>query len=183
MRPRDLISLGASPSYFSHLAQMGFFEKSARGLYTLREYEVTENHGLVEAVLAQPKGVICLLSALNFHGVGTQIPNKIWVAVPYGSRIAKAGEAFARPVIMRSPSYDAGIHEHKLEGVVVPVYNVAKTVADCFKFRNKIGLDVALEALRESLHESRCTREEIREYAAINRVENVMMPYIEAMTT
>lgn len=153
----------------------------SRGLYTLANYEATEAHTLVEAVNSQSKAVVCLLSALSFYGIGTQIPFQVWLAIPYGTRISKREYPPRQIVVMRPSSYEAGVELHSIEGIDVPIYNIAKTVADCFKFRNKIGLDVAIEALREVLAERRCGREEIRHYAWTNRVENVMRPYMEAM--
>jgi predicted transcriptional regulator of viral defense system len=156
--------------------------KAGRGLYTLTDYDVTEHHTLVEAVRAQSKSVICLLSALSFHGLGTQIPHEVWVSIPYGARISKTTVPM-RVVVLRPPAYEAGIDIHQIEGVDVPVYSVAKTIADCFKFRSKVGIDVAIEALREALRERRCHRDEIRKYALINRVEKIMRPYMESLST
>lgn len=182
IRPRDLKSLGVSPQYIYHLVASGVMVRSGRGLYMLSDYEATENHSLVEAVRIQSNGVICLLSALSFHEIGTQLPHQVWVAVPYGSRIVKSNTTPIRSVVMRSPSYGEGIERHLLEGTEVAIYGIAKTIADTFKFRNRVGLDVALEALRDVLRNKRCTREEIRNYAKINRVEKVMQPYMESMT-
>ena len=180
-RPRDLSAIGVSPAHLRRLVTDGVVNRSARGLYTLAEFDVTESHTLVEAVRAKSNGVICLTSALRFHGIGTQLPARVWLAVPFGSRITKRDWPPMRTVVMRPPAYDQGIEVHRLEGVDVPVYGVAKTVADCFKFRNSVGLDVALEALREVLRDRRCPREEIRLYARIDRVENVIRPYMEAL--
>jgi predicted transcriptional regulator of viral defense system len=181
IRPSDLVAAGLKPEYLRQLVEEGQMIKSARGLYTLANFEVSEAHSLVEAVRAQSKGVICLLSALNFHDLGTQLPHQVWIGVPYGSWISHRDLVPVRVVVMRSAGYETGIETHRLEGTDVPVYNIPKTIADCFKFRSKIGLDIGLEALREALSEQRCTREEIRKYAKIIRVEKVMRPYMEAM--
>ena len=156
--------------------------RSARGLYTLAAFEATESRSLVEAVRTQSKGVVCLLSALGFHGVGAQLPHQVWLTVPYGSRIAKSEAVPLKVVVARGEAYEAGVEVHRLEGVEVPVYSVAKTVADLFKFRNRIGVDVAIEALKEALRDSRCTREEILRYARVDRVERVITPYLEALS-
>lgn len=182
IRPRDLTALGVSSTNLRNLVQKGIMIKTGRGLYTLADYDFTEFHSLVAAVRAQSKGVICLLSALSFHNLGTQLPHQVWVAIPYGARVSKTDAVPIHTVVLRPPAYEAGIEIHQLEGIDVPVYSIAKTVADCFKFRNKIGLDVAIEALREALRERRCSREEIRQYARINRVEKVMRPYMEALS-
>jgi len=182
IRPRDLVMLGLDHRYLAKLVSEGCIVKSGHGLYHLADYDVTESHGLVEAVSAQAKGVVCLATALNFHGIGTQLPHKVWLSVPYGSWIAVKKSVPMRIIVMRSPGYESGIQIHRLEGVDVPIYNIPKTISDCFKFRNKIGLDVALEALREVLRDRRCTREEIRHFAKINRVEKIMQPYMEALS-
>ena len=182
IRPRDLVALGVDPNSLRGLVHDGLMVKIGRGLYALADYDVTEFHSLVTAVRAQSNSVICLLSALSFHGLGTQLPHKVWVAVPYGARIAKTEAVPMRVVVLRPPAYESGIERHELEGIDVPVYSIAKTVADCFKFRNKIGLDVAIEALREALRDRRCAREEIRQYAKIDHVEKVMKPYMEALS-
>lgn len=182
IRPRDLVAPGLNPLYLRQLVTEGRMVRTGRGLYSLADFDATEDHTLVEAVLVQSKGVICLLSALKFHRIGTQLPYQVWLSVPYGSRISRTKPVPMRIVVMRAPSYQTGIEAHQLEGVEVPIYSIAKTITDCFKFRNKIGLDVALEALREVLREKRCTREEIRKFAKVNRVEKVMRPYLEAMT-
>lgn len=179
---RELAHKGVSPARLKRLVAAGTMVRAARGLYTLAEYGVTENHSLVEAVRVQSRGVICLLSALRFHGIGTQLPHEVWLAVPYGSRISNTRLPL-RVVVLRHAYYEAGIEVHVLEGVDVPIYSLGKTVADCFKFRNKIGIDVAIEALREALRERRCDREEIRQFASINRVERVMRPYMEVLST
>lgn len=181
VRPKDLVPIGVSPAYLRRLVEDGAMVRSARGLYTLKDFEVTESHTLVEAVRAQSRGVVCLLSALAFHDLGTQLPFRVWLAVPYGARISKGEAVPTQVVVMRPPGYEEGIETHLLEGVEVPVYNVAKTVADCFKFRGKVGLDVAIEALKEALSDKRCSREEIRRYAKVDRVENVIRPYMEAL--
>jgi predicted transcriptional regulator of viral defense system len=180
IRPSDLQQLLLDPRYLRALVTEGRLIRTGRGLYSLATFDITERHNMVEAVRTQSKGVVCLLSSLSFHGLGTQLPHQIWLAVPYGARITANDTVPLRITVMRPSSYGAGIDIHQVEGVDVPVYNIAKTVADCFKFRGKVGFDVALEALREAMREKRCDREEIRKYAQIDRVENVMRPYMEA---
>jgi predicted transcriptional regulator of viral defense system len=182
IRPADVEAMQIDRRYLTTLVAEGAVNRIGRGLYTLAGFEATEAHSLVEAARTQSKGVVCLLSALSFHGLGTQLPHQVWLAVPYGARITKVNSAPMRVVVMRSPAHEAGIEEHRIEGVSVPIYGIAKTVADCFKFRGKIGLDVAIEALREALRERRCSRDEIHRYAVIDRVEKVMRPYMEAFS-
>jgi len=182
IRARDLASVGVSRSVLRSLVDSGTLVRVGRGLYSLRDYSFTEAHTIVEAVRTQSKGVVCLSSALSFHGIGTQQPHEVWLAIPYGARVAVRGSVPIRVVVMKNPAYLAGIETHKLEGIDVSIYSVAKTVADCFKFRNKIGHDVAVEALREVLNSKRSTRDDIYRYAKINRVEAVIRPYLEALS-
>lgn len=182
IKPRDLHALGVSHRVLQGLISKGILTHRGRGLYSLSDYDVTEFHSLVEAACAQPKAVVCLLSALSFHGIGTRLPWKAWLAIPRGGRVSATRSVPIEVVFMRPESYNAGIETHVIEGVTVPIYCVAKTVADCFKFRRSVGLEAALEALREVLRDRKCTREEIRHFAKIDRVENVMRPYVEALS-
>jgi predicted transcriptional regulator of viral defense system len=182
IRPSDLIAAGIDPANLRLLVRTGKVLRVRRGLYTLADYDATENHSLVEAVAVQRRSIVCLLSALYYHGIGTQIPHQVWLAVPFGAWIAKSSAVPVRIIVLRSEAYGAGIETHEMEGIDVPIYCVAKTVSDCFKFRNKIGLDVAIEALRDALRDRRCTREQIRQFARIDRVENIMRPYMEAFS-
>lgn len=142
--------------------------------------DVTEHHTLAEVSLAAPRAVVCLLSALRFHGLGTQLPPDVWLAIPQkGWRPATRGLP-VRIVYMSEASLEAGVETHDIEGVPVRITSAAKTVADCFKFRNKVGLDVALEALRD-YRSSRRDLEELRRFAKVCRVDRVMRPYLEAI--
>jgi len=127
VRPSDLRPLGVDPSYLGRLHRQGELLKSGRGIYTLADFPATESHSLVEATRAQSKSVVCLLSALSFHGVGTQLPHQVWIAVPYGSRITRVAPVPLRPVVMRGDAYSRGIETHEIEGVSVKVFGVAKT--------------------------------------------------------
>jgi len=124
--------------------------------------------------------VVCLLSALQFHEIGTQAPFEVWIAIPHHSPTPRLDQPTLRAVRMSGPALTEGVESIVIDGVRVPVFNAAKTVADCFKYRNKIGLDVALEALRESRREKRATNDELWHYAKICRVANIMRPYMEA---
>ncbi len=183
IRPSDLKSLGITPTPLRGLLKAGIIRRIGRGLYTLADFEVTEAHTIVEAVRAQPNSIVCLLSALSFHGISTQQPHLVWLAIPRGSRVTSEKTVPLKVVAISKASYEAGIETHQLEGLEVPIYSIAKTVADCFKFRNKVGLDVALEALREAIQERRCSRSDILKYARINRVDKVMRPYMEALSS
>ncbi|MFM8764914.1 MAG: transcriptional regulator, partial [Spartobacteria bacterium] len=162
--------------------EQGVLIRVGRGLYTRPGVEAGENHSLAEVGKRVPKGTVCLLSALRFHGLTTQQPHEVWLALDGKARSPKTESMAFRIVRFSGSSLWEGQEEHVLEGVTVKVYNPAKTVADCFKFRNKIGLDVALEALREAWRERRCGISELMHYARICRVANIMRPYLESLT-
>lgn len=181
MRARELTGEGVHRAHLQRLEQRGLIQRAGRGLYRLADAELTENESFIEAAKLVPNGVICLLSALNFHNLTTQDPFEIWMAIGRGAHRPRVESPPLRIHYFSGPALTEGVEEHRIEGATVRVYNVAKTVADCFKFRNKIGLDVALEALRECRRERRATIDEIWHYAEICRVTKVMSPYLEAI--
>lgn len=181
-RPRDLDPHGIPREYLMRLYRQGVVQRVGRGLYTLSDADVSEHHSLAEVCKRIPHGVICLLSALRFHGLTTQAPFEIWMAIDVKARKPKAEGLPLHIVRFSGDSLRSGIEEHLVQGVTIKVYNPAKTVADCFKYRNKIGLDVALEALRECWRERRCTMDDLWHYAKICRVANVMRPYMESLS-
>ncbi len=181
IRAKDMAARGIHPSVLQHLAQQGLLIRSGRGLYTSVEADITEHHTLVEAVKRVPNGVICLLSALSYYELTSQAPFEVWMAIPQKARHPKDNLIPLRIVYMSGETLDVGIEEHRIEGITVRVYCIAKTVVDCFKYRNKIGLDVALEALRECWRERRCSIDEIWRYARFCRMENVIRPYLDTL--
>jgi predicted transcriptional regulator of viral defense system len=182
IRPRDLDVHGIPREYLRRLCGNGVLERLFRGIYSLRDAELTEHHSLVQACKRVPRGVVCLLSALRFHGITTQAPFEIWLAIDRKARRPKVEGVPLRLVRFSGQALTEGIEHHQIEGVAVSVYGPAKTVVDCFKYRNKIGLDVALEALRECRRERRCTMDDLWQYAKICRVANVMRPYLESLS-
>jgi predicted transcriptional regulator of viral defense system len=180
--PRDLADAGIHRQMLTRLVADGQLERVARGVYRLAEQPVTEQHGLAVAAAAVPHGVVCLLSALQFHGIGTQLPSEVWMAIDRRAWRPTLAYPPLRIVRFTGPALTQGIGSHAIEGRPVKVYGVAKTLADCFKYRNKIGLDVALEALREAWRGRRFKMDELDRYAAICRVQRVMKPYLEALT-
>lgn len=182
VRSRDLRERGIHQEYLRRLENRGLLVRSGRGIYTFSDSDLTENQSLAEACMRVPHGIVCLLSALRFHELTTQAPFEVWLAIDSKARTPKEDIAPLRIVYMSGMALSAGIEEYQVEGVPVRVYNPAKTVADCFKYRNKIGLDVALEALRECWRERRSTMDELWHYAKICRVNNVMRPYLESLT-
>ena len=181
IRPRDLEAAGIPGSYLSRLAHAGELDRVGRGLYSLAGASQTEHRSLAEAAKRVPRGVICLLSALRFHELTTQTPFEVWLAIGQKDRTPRPNGTRLRIVRVSGEARDAGIETHIVEGVPVRIYSVAKTVADCFKFRNKIGIDIAVEALRDCLEQRRCTTDELYEYARVCRVSRVMQPYMEAL--
>jgi predicted transcriptional regulator of viral defense system len=182
LRPRDLDAHGYPRKYLNLLHRRGFLHRVARGVYVHVEANATENRTLAEVCKRVPAGVLCLLTALRFHNLTTQMPHQVWLAIDYKARLPKEPRLPMRIVRFSGAALNAGIEHHTIEGVPVQVYNPAKTVADCFKYRNKIGLDVAMEALRECRRERRCTNDQLWEYAKVCRVAKVMKPYLEAMS-
>jgi predicted transcriptional regulator of viral defense system len=180
---RELAQAGIHSQVLSRLVAGGELERIARGLYRLPDQALTEHHGLAIAGAAVPHGVVCLLSALQYHGIGTQLPSEIWMAIDRRARRPVLRYPPLRIVRYTGAALTEGAESHQVEGREVRVYNVAKTIADCFKYRNKIGLDVALEALREAWRARRFKMDELDRYAAICRVHRVMRPYLEALAT
>jgi len=181
VRPRDLKALGIPQGYLWRLQRQGLLERVGRGLYTRKDASATENHSLAEAAKRVPHAVVCLISALSFHEMTTQIPHEIWLAIGPKARGPKPNGLSLHIVRFSGKAMTSGIEEHSIEGVTVRIYNPAKTVADCFKYRNKIGLDVSLEALRDCRLRRRATMDDLWRYAKVCRVANVMRPYLEAL--
>jgi predicted transcriptional regulator of viral defense system len=180
-RTHELEAQGISRPRIRELASSGLLQKIGRGLYAKPDAAVEENHALAEVGKRVPKGAVCLLSALRFHNLTTQVPREIWVALDRKARHPKVDYLPLRVVWFSGAALQEGQEQHVVEGVPVRIYNPGKTVADCFKYRNKIGLDVALEALREAWRKRSCTMSELTHYARICRVSNVMRPYLESL--
>lgn len=181
VRAKDIADKGIHREYINRLEQQGLLIRSGRGIYTFADAEITESHTLAETAKRVPHGVVCLLSALSFYELTTQAPHEIWLAINQKARPPKDKLLPLRVIYMSGEALSSGIEEHQIEGVPVRVYSLAKTVVDCFKFRNKIGLDVAIEALRECWRERRCTMDELWHYAKICRVQSVIRPYLESL--
>ena len=181
VRPRDLESAGVSGGSLSQLARRGLLERVGRGLYAVPSAVPSEHRSLAEASKRTPRGAICLLSALRFHGLTTQTPPEVWLAIGPKDRAPRPAGVRLRIVRVSGAAREAGVETHTIESVPVRIYGAAKTVADCFKFRNKVGTDIAVEALRDCLEQRRSTPDELFEYARVCRVSRVMRPYMEAL--
>lgn len=182
LRPSDVEACGWSRMALSTLARRGKLLRLSRGLYALPDQPLSEHATLAEVASKHPNALICLLSALQFHGLTTQSPFEVWVAIANKARSPKIDYPPLRVVRFSGDALTVGVEEHHIDGVTVRVTSVAKTVADCFKYRNKIGLDVALEALREAWNAKRVTMDALWQGAQVCRVANVMRPYLESLT-
>ena len=181
LRPRDLDPHGLARTHLQRLYREGKLTRAGRGLYTLPGGGAGEHQSLAEAAKRVPHGVVCLLSALRFHELTTQSPSAVWLAVDRKVRLPKVDAPALRIVRFSGTALTAGVESHQLGGVLVKIYSPAKTVADCFKYRNKIGLEIPLEALRDCRRLGRCSADELWRYAGICRVREVMRPYMEAV--
>ncbi len=182
VRPKDLNQHGIRVIYLRRLLHRGELVQPARGVYAVTGHEPTLHHSLAMVSKRIPRGVVCLLSALAYHDIGTQLPSVVWLAIDQRSRPLVTTDLPAKIVRFSAQSLVEGVEEHSVEGVTVRITNPAKTVADCFKFRNKVGLDIALEALRDAWRKRKVTMVELDRFAATNRMTNVMRPYLEMLT-
>ena len=182
IRPRDLNERGLPTVALTRLVRQGLLRRVGRGLYAIPNRPVSEHGALAELARTHPQAIICLLSALRLHELTTQSPFEVWLAIPNKARAPKIDYPPLRIVRFSGAALTEGIEERVLDGVLVRVTNVDRTVADCFKFRNKIGLDVALEALQEGWRAKRLSMDELWRYATVCRVANVMRPYMESLS-
>ena len=182
LRLVELKDAGVTAATVSRMEKDGEIIRLARGLYQLPDAEFDANHSLAEAAKRFPKGVICLVSALAFHGITDQLPKKVWMAIGRNDWTPKPGDLPIRVLRFSDDLLAESVETHVIEGVSVKVFGVAKTIADCFRHRNKIGLSVALDGLQEALRQRRATPAEIARAAATGRVSTVIRPYLEALT-
>lgn len=181
IRPRDLNEHGLPSVALTRLVRQGLLIRVGRGLYARPDRTVSEYGALAEVAHKHPQAIVCLLSALRVHDLTSQSPFEVWLAIPNKARAPKVDYPPLRLARFSGALLSDGVEEHKIDGVTVRVTNVARTVADCFKFRNKIGLDVALEALQEAWQAKRLRMDELWRYATLCRVANVMRPYMESL--
>jgi predicted transcriptional regulator of viral defense system len=182
LRARDVTQQGLPTIALTRLVQAGKLERVARGLYGLPGAEISEHRSLAEVSARVPRAVVCLLSALRVHEIGTQAPFEVWIAIPQHMVTPRLDQPAIRVVRMADVALAEGVERLHIDGVEVPVFNAARSVVDCFRFRNKIGLDVALEALRDGWSQRKFTLDDLWRHATRGRVANVMRPYIEAIT-
>ena len=182
IRPRDLAEHGLPSITLTRMVRQGLLNRVGRGLYAIPGRLQSEHGSLAEVAHTHPQVIVCLLSALRLHDLTTQSPFEVWLAIPNKSRAPKIDYPPLRIVRFSGVALIEGIEEHQIDAVTVRTTSIARTVADCFKFRNKIGLDVALEALQEAWREKRVTMDELWHYAAVCRVTYVMRPYMESLS-
>jgi predicted transcriptional regulator of viral defense system len=180
-RSRDLVTAGMTRSQLSRMVAAGELRRVARGLYARPGYQSGEHGALAEVAKRAPNALFCLLTALRFHGLTTQAPFEVWIAIGNKEHPPRLEYPPLRTVRFSAEALLAGVETRRVDGTMIRVTSVAKTVADCFKFRNKIGLDVALEALREARRMRKASADELWRHAKIDRVANVMRPYLEAV--
>ena len=177
----DVRAQGLKPQLLIKLHQSGKLARVARGLYSLPGSQPTEHESLIEVCRRVPRGVVCLLSALQYYEIGTQLPHEVWLALPEATQTPPIDYPPLRIVRLRGAAYAEGIETITEEGSPLRVYNLDKTIADCFKFRHKIGLDVALEALKEAWQQHKLNLDRVAHFAEVNRVSKVMQPYLETV--
>ena len=180
LRMSEAIKHGITRYRLYSLRDKGIIERVSRGIYRLVELPPISNPDLVTVSLRFPNAVICLVSALAWHDITTQVPHVVSVAVPRNARMPSLDYPPVQAHKFSNEAYTSGIEEHWIDGVAVKIYNAEKTLADCFKFRNKIGMDVVLEALRLYRTRRKFDLAKLLQYARICRVEKVMRPYLEA---
>ena len=181
IRPRDLDEYNIPRRYLSRLYEQGIILRSSRGIYMAANAEFSEMQTIVEVSKRIPKGTVCLLTALAVHEMTTQAPFEVWLAIDRKDWLPQVSDLPVRIVRFSGDALKSGVEHRVIDGVTVPVYNPAKTVVDCFKYRNKIGLDVAIEALKDGWRAKKFSMDDIRKYAGVCRVQNVMQPYLETL--
>jgi predicted transcriptional regulator of viral defense system len=182
VRPTDFVAAGLPRDLVYAMVKRGELVRAGRGLYTRPGAPASNQRTLAEVATLAPNAVMCLLTALRFHDLTTQDPSEVWLAVENKAWRPRIETVAVRLFYMSGKAFPTGIEVHRIEGVPVRIYSAAKTVADCFKYRNKVGLDVAIEALRDYLRRHRGGTDELWKYAKICRVTRVMRPYLEAMS-
>ena len=182
IRPGDLERLAVPRNYLGRLVRAGRLERVGRGLYSSAEHPPSENRTLLEVCRKVPQAVICLASALRFHELTTENPFEVWIALKPGAWSPRTEYPPIRVVRVSGDALTFGVAEHLVEGTKIKVYSPAKTVADCFRFRSKIGTELAIQSLRECFRGKKATMDELWEAAKVCRVSNVMRPYMESVS-
>jgi predicted transcriptional regulator of viral defense system len=181
VRPVDLEAIGAPRVALTRMTAKGLLEKTGRGLYVLPDSLGSDTESLAIIATKVPKAIFCLLTALQFHGLTTQLPHRVWIAMPRGSHTPHIAYPPLKMVQFGGLTYGEGIEVHRRDNITIRVYSIAKTIADCFKYRNTIGLDVAIEALKEAHARKTFKMDELWHFAKVCRIAKVIRPYLEAI--
>lgn len=181
-RPRDVLPLSVSFRQLQRLVAEGTVEKLGSGVYRLSEVEPNEFETIAMVATAAPDAIVCLLSALRIHEIGTQSPHQVWLAIDRKARVPRRLPAKVRIVRFSGAMLTYGVVTQSMQGVKVRLTNPARTVVDCFRYRNKIGLDVAMEALRDAVRSRKALVGEIDRAAEVCRIRTVIGPYLEALS-
>lgn len=180
-RADDVKMYGLNSSHLAYYCTTGKLERLSRGIYILAKNDGCNASPLHQLIAKKSRFTLCLFSALQVHQLTTQSPISLWIAIGHKSRLPNIGSWNLECIRLTNKSWTYGVEEHLIDGLTVPVYSAAKTVADCFKFRHKIGIDVAIEALKDGYYQQKFTMDELLMAARINRVTNVITPYIETL--
>lgn len=180
-RARDLAAVGVHRYRLKELVESGALRKTGRGLYMSQSADITENHSLIQVAASSPKAVVCLMTALRFHDLTTENPEVIYVLLPRGVKRPRIRNPQLDIAWASGASYTEGIEEHQMSGVTVKITSAAKTVADCFKYRNKVGIALAAEALRDAWQKKKASTEVLWQAAKVCRMTNIMQPYFDML--
>ncbi len=181
LRTQEITNHGVDRKTIQRMVEKGELIRISRGFYADPNHLPGIHYSIAEAQKTVKHGVICLLSALSFHQIGTQNPSQIWMAIPRSTRLPSPGSVPIKLVTFSGRAFEEGILEEIVDGIKIRIYDIPKTIADCFKFRNKVGLDVAIEALKDVIQNKRSSVDDILYYAEIRRVRNVITPYLESI--
>ena len=181
VRPRDLVAIGVDRRVLKRLVDRGDVMQRSRGVYTLPDHEPTRHTELAEVCARATRATVCLISALNYHELTTQMAHAVWIMIDRKGRLPKIDRPRIKVVYASGKALTTGLKTYEIEGVRVRITNPAKTVADCYKYRDRVGQDVAIEALRDCLHQRKATPSQIYEMAKVDRVASKIRPYLEAL--
>ncbi|TBY46499.1 type IV toxin-antitoxin system AbiEi family antitoxin domain-containing protein [Rhizobium leguminosarum] len=180
LRLKDFVAEGIGPETLARLVREEAVVRPARGLYQLPNTQAEAAHALAEAAVLVPKGVVCLTSALQYHELTLQMPSAVWMAIDRAAWRPKFDYPPIKFVRFKGSALTEGVERHRIEGVDVPITNPARSIVDCFRYRAKVGLDVAMEGLREGLRRRKTTSDDLWTYAKEARIWSIMRPYVEA---
>ncbi|MGO8371112.1 type IV toxin-antitoxin system AbiEi family antitoxin domain-containing protein [Rhizobium ruizarguesonis] len=180
LRLKDFVAEGIGPETLARLVREEAVVRPARGLYQLPDTQAETAHALAEAAVLVPKGVVCLTSALQYHELTLQMPSAVWMAIDRTAWRPKIDYPPIKFVRFKGSALTEGVERHRIEGVEVPITNPARSIVDCFRYRAKVGLDVAMEGLREGLRRRKTTSDDLWTYAKEARIWSIMRPYVEA---